>query len=43
MRAARLESLRSLGPPRDPVMHPRPVAVALSGGHREEGLLSFSC
>jgi hypothetical protein len=41
--AAALEPLRARCPPGYPVVHPGPVANALSGGHREEGLLSFSC
>jgi hypothetical protein len=38
-----LEPLGPLRPPGDPVVPPCPLAVALSGGHREEALLSVSC
>jgi hypothetical protein len=41
--AAGLASLGPLRPPSDPVVHPRTLAVALSGGHGEEALLSVSC
>jgi len=37
-----LASLGPLRPPSDPVVHPRTLAVALSGGHGEEALLSVS-
>ncbi len=41
--AADLEPLGPLRPPGDPFVLPRQLAVALSGGRREEALLSVSC
>jgi hypothetical protein len=41
--AATLEPLGPLRSPGDPFVHPRPLAVALGDGRREEALLSVSC